>query len=123
MGLIYCIQEHHAKRLHWDIRLEMNNVLKSWAMPKRPSNELKVKRLLIQTEDHSIDYADFEGEIPKGEYGAGLVKLYDKGSYEMIESKNDNKFLIRIFGKKLYGVFVVLKLKNKNEWLIFKKGD
>lgn len=116
---VYVIQEHHAKRLHWDLRLEINNVLKSWAIPKGPSNNPKEKRLAIETEDHPLEYAMFEGEIPKGNYGAGKVKIWDRGTFDLIEKTKD-KIVVEIKGKKLKGKYVLLKFK-KNNWLFFKK--
>lgn len=117
---IYVIQEHHAKRLHWDLRLEIDNVLKSWALPKEPND--KDKRLAIQVEDHPIEYALFEGEIPKGNYGAGLVKIWDRGTFEL-ESLKDKKIVVRINGKKLKGRYCLLKFRNDKNWLFFKIKD
>jgi len=121
-GLIYCIQEHHSKKLHWDLRLEMNNVLKSWAMPKKPINKSGVKRLLIETEDHTLEFADFEGEIPKDQYGAGIIKIFDKGTYEIQDYKEGEKFVIDIEAKELKGIFIIIKIKKEREWLFFKKS-
>lgn len=120
--LIYVIQKHHAKRLHYDLRLEIDGVLKSWALPKEPPTKEGVKRLAVQTEDHPMDYASFEGKIPEG-YGAGTVKIWDKGSYEMINHK-DYKLIVKINGKKLKGDYVLLRIRlkeQKNNWLFFKK--
>jgi DNA ligase D-like protein (predicted 3'-phosphoesterase) len=122
---IYVIQEHHASHLHWDLRLEMDGVLKSWAIPKEPSSDPKVKRLAVQTEDHPIDYADFEGEIPEGMYGAGKVKKWDSGTFEIIDRKED-KLIIRINGKKLKGDYVLIRTKfggSGKNWLFFKKKE
>ena len=117
---VYVIQEHHAKRLHWDLRLEINDTLKSWALPKEPND--KDKRLAIQVEDHPIEYALFEGEIPKGSYGAGLVKIWDRGTFEL-ESYKPNKIVVRINGSKLKGRYCLLKFKDDKNWLFFKIKD
>jgi DNA ligase D-like protein (predicted 3'-phosphoesterase) len=129
-GLIYVIQEHHASRLHYDLRLEAKEeketVLKSWAIPKEPSLEEGIKRLAVQTEDHPFSYRDFEGTIPKGEYGAGSVKIWDKGTYQPLE-KETSKWVIRIQGVKLQGAFALIKLKAKDpkdkNWLFFKHKE
>jgi len=117
----YSIQEHEASRLHYDLRLEKDNVLKSWAIPKEPSADPKVKRLAVQTEDHDIDYWDFEGEIAEGQYGAGTVRIWDKGSYELLSHK-ENEYVIDIKGKKLNGRYVLIRFKGKN-WLFFRIKD
>ncbi len=125
--LKYSIQEHHASHLHWDLRLEHDGVLLSWAIPKSPAEltvkDKKVKRLAIQTEDHPLDYWNFEGEIPEGNYGAGKVKLWDKGTYKLIK-KNSKEIEIKISGKKLKGDFVLVKTnygnKPEKSWLFFK---
>ncbi|NIO21137.1 MAG: 3'-phosphoesterase [Candidatus Aenigmarchaeota archaeon] len=121
--LIFVVHRHEASHLHWDLRLEMDGVLKSWAIPKEPPTKPKVKRLAIQVEDHDLEYADFEGEIAEG-YGAGKVKIWDKGTYEVINSK-EWKIVLKFNGKKLKGEYVLLKFKKAGEkdWLIFKKGD
>jgi DNA ligase D-like protein (predicted 3'-phosphoesterase) len=124
--LKYSIQEHHASHLHWDLRLEHKGVLLSWAIPKSPEELIsnkKTKRLAIQTEDHPVEYWDFAGKIPEGNYGAGEVKLWDKGTYELI-SKDDKKIEIEIHGKKLKGDYVLVKTnygsKPEKSWLFFK---
>jgi len=120
---IFVIQEHHASHLHWDFRLEMLGVLKSWAIPKEPPTKKEIKRLAIQVDDHSLNYAKFEGEIEEG-YGKGTVKIWDHGTYELIE-KSDKKIVFKLNGKKLNGEYVLLKMnfsndKKKNHWLFFK---
>ncbi len=121
--LIYVIQKHSAKHLHWDLRLEMNGVLKSWAIPKQPPKVKGLKRLAIQVEDHPISYANFEGTIPEGNYGAGKVEIWDGGTYELIGKKKD-LIEIKISGKKLTGEYCLVRTKfqgNKNNWIFFKK--
>jgi bifunctional non-homologous end joining protein LigD len=128
----FVIQRHDATRLHYDFRLEMNGVLKSWAVPKGPSLDPSVKRLAIHVEDHPLDYGGFEGTIPEGNYGAGEVILWDKGTYTPEGSlsaeeqlrKGDLKIVLH--GQKLNGSFVLVKLKNsskQNEWLLIKHRD
>jgi bifunctional non-homologous end joining protein LigD len=118
--LIYVIHEHHATHLHWDLRLEMNGVLKSWAVPKTPTANKEIKRLAIQVEDHPISYATFKGIIPEGNYGAGEVKIWDTGTYELIE-KIPTKIIIDLHGKKLKGKYALIKTNyGKNQWLFFK---
>ncbi len=119
----FVIHEHHARNLHWDLRLEMNGVLKSWAVPKSPPTAKGTKRLAIKVEDHPLDYANFKGKIPKGQYGAGEVKIWDKGKYEIIEKKQKSmKF--KLHGKKLKGEYVLVKTsygaKPGKSWLFFK---
>jgi DNA ligase D-like protein (predicted 3'-phosphoesterase) len=122
-GLAYAIQKHQASHLHYDLRLEEGDVLKSWAIPKEPPEDEGVKRLAVQTEDHPLGYEDFEGIIPEGEYGAGTVETWDKGNYDPIETE-PSKRVFQIFGKKLNGRYCLIKLKasipeDKN-WLFFK---
>lgn len=115
------IHEHHATHLHWDLRLEMDGVLKSWAIPKEPPIKPGVKRLAIPVEDHALEYIDFEGAIPEGEYGAGTVRIWDSGSYEL-ESRAPNKLTIRLFGRKMDGKYILLKMSwgGGRNWLLFK---
>lgn len=122
-GKLYVIQRHMAKKMHWDLRLEKDGVLKSWAVPKEPPIEEGVKRLAVAVEDHPVDYGSFAGTIPEGQYGAGTVEIWDKGSYE-VEKWNDKEIIIDIHGKKLQGKYVLIKTKfggSKNSWLFFKK--
>jgi DNA ligase D-like protein (predicted 3'-phosphoesterase) len=121
--LVYVIQEHQARRLHWDLRLENQGVLKSWAVPKEPPIVEGVRRLAVAVEDHPIGYSNFHGTIPEGEYGAGTVKIWDRGSYETIKWKKD-EIIVDIHGKKLKGKYVLIKTRfggSKNSWLFFKK--
>ena len=111
---IYTIQKHTASHLHWDLRLELNGVLKSWAIPKQPPKQKGLKRLAIETEDHPIGYEKFEGIIPEGNYGAGKVEIWDSGNYELL--KKDFKTIeIKIHGKKLKGNYVLIKTNYINE--------
>jgi bifunctional non-homologous end joining protein LigD len=122
---LFVVHKHHSRRLHYDFRLEMEGVLKSWAVPKGPSMSPDDKRLAVMVDDHSLDYADFEGIIPEGEYGAGKVIIWDKGDYELMKgSIADGLIEIFLQGKKLRGSFVLLKMKGKEEgWLLIKKRD
>lgn len=116
---VYVIHEHHAKRLHWDLRFEMDGVLKSWALPKG-APEKDEKRLAVQVEDHPIEYAAFQGKIPEGNYGAGEVKIWDNGTFD-IESRKPTKIVLIIKGKKLKGRYCLLHFKPKEKnWLFFK---
>ncbi|MBN1357367.1 3'-phosphoesterase [Candidatus Bathyarchaeota archaeon] len=117
---IYVIQKHAASHLHFDLRLEMDGVLKSWAVPKEPPVSVGVKRLAVQVEDHPVEYASFEGIIPEGEYGAGTVEIWDKGTYQLVDRK-ENKLIIEIDGAKLNGAYVLVRLKDKKNWIFFKK--
>lgn len=119
-GNIYVIQKHYASHLHYDLRLEMDGVLKSWAVPKAPPTEPGIRRLAVEVEDHPIEYANFEGTIPEGEYGAGTVEIWDKGSYTLLERK-ENKLMIEISGRRLEGVYYLIRFKGRKNWLFFKK--
>ena len=114
----FIVQEHRARRLHWDFRLELDCVLKSWAVPRGVPTELKVKRLAVEVEDHPLSYFDFEGEIPKGQYGAGSVKVWDKGRYVLL-LREPGKYHILLKGRKLEGDYRLVRFKDKN-WLIFR---
>lgn len=119
--LIFVVQEHHASHLHWDFRLEMDGVLKSWAIPKIPPTTKNIKRLAIPVEDHPLEYATFHGIIPEGNYGAGKVIIWDKGKYSLIE-KTSNKIVVELRGKKLNGKYALIKTNygNKKSWLFFR---
>jgi bifunctional non-homologous end joining protein LigD len=136
-SLSFVVQRHKASRLHYDFRLEMNGVLKSWAVPKGPSMDPKDKRLAMMVEDHPYSYKDFKGIIPSG-YGAGIVEIWDKGTYSDLENaeravaeKNLKAGLkagslkFTLHGKKLKGEFALVKLKGKeeNSWLLIKHND
>lgn len=117
---IYVIQKHAASHLHYDLRLEMDGALRSWAVPKEPPTSAGVKRLMVQVDDHPLDYASFEGEIPQGQYGAGKVEIWDKGDYKLVE-REKNSLVIDINGKKLKGTYVLVQFKGDKNWLFFKK--
>lgn len=117
---VYVIQEHHAKRLHWDLRFELDDVLKSWALPKPPPEKPGEKRLAISVDDHPLEYALFEGEIPSGNYGAGQVKIWDSGTFDLKESSK-KKMILEIKGKKLKGNYCLLHFRPaEKNWLFFK---
>jgi bifunctional non-homologous end joining protein LigD len=122
---IFVIHEHHAKRLHFDLRLEIDEVLKSWAVPKGLSMNPKEKRLAIMVDDHPLEYASFEGNIPEGMYGAGKVVIWDKGKFEIKGgSLRQGKLDIVFQGKKLKGAFALARMSGKDkEWLLIKKTD
>jgi bifunctional non-homologous end joining protein LigD len=119
-GGAFVVHEHQATHLHWDLRLAMDGALKSWAVPKEPPTSAGIKRLAVQVEDHPLDYIDFEGTIPKGEYGAGTVKIWDKGKYELRERTAD-KLVLSFHGKRLKGDYYLLRFKRAGDknWLFF----
>ena len=121
----FVVHEHHSKKLHYDLRLEIDGVLKSWAVPKGPSMSPQDKRLAIIIDDHPLEYGTFEGIIPDGYYGAGPVVIWDTGDFELLDNdmaKGHIVFFLK--GKKLKGVFVLTRLKGKDkEWLLVKKKD
>jgi bifunctional non-homologous end joining protein LigD len=121
----FVVHQHHSKTLHYDFRLEIDGVLKSWAVPKGPSMSPKDRRLAIMVDDHPLDYGTFEGIIPEGDYGAGSVIIWDSGSYEPVNidmGKDHLEFILN--GNKLKGTFVLIKLKQKEkEWLLIKEKD
>jgi bifunctional non-homologous end joining protein LigD len=131
-GSYFCVQRHDASRLHYDFRLEIDGVLKSWAVPKGPTLDPGVKHFAAFVEDHPVEYGSFEGNIPKGNYGAGSVMLWDRGVFELLGdtpgdaqiARGDLKF--RLHGEKLQGDFGLVQMKGRgkgNEWLILKKRD
>src|SRR5690348_14696155 len=127
----FFIQRHSARRLHYDLRLEMDGVLKSWALPHGPTLDPEIKRLAVHVEDHPLDYGDFEGTIPSGNYGAGNVTLWDRGTFEWLGPKappdqwqaGDLKF--RLHGQKLAGEFALVRTNRSKgkDWLLIKKKD
>lgn len=120
---IYVIHEHHASHLHYDLRLQMRGVLKSWAVPKQPPRGKGTKRLAIQVTDHPLSYAKFEGEIPEGQYGAGKVKIWDSGKLKILEA-DKKKIEFELQGKRLSGKYVLVKTnygsKPEKSWLFFR---
>lgn len=127
-GRLFVVQKHRATQLHYDFRLEVDGVLKSWAIPKGPSLDPKVRRLAMQVEDHPVDYADFEGVIPEGEYGGGTVMVWDYGTYKPENGddpaqalrKGELKFSLN--GKKLKGSWVLVRTRDR-QWLLIKHKD
>ena len=128
----FCVQRHDATRLHYDFRLEIDGVLKSWAVPKGPTLDPSLKHFAAHVEDHPLEYGDFEGNIPKGNYGAGSVMLWDRGTFTLLGdvsgleqiARGDLKF--QLHGEKLKGDFALVHMKGRgkgNEWLILKKRD
>ncbi len=120
---IFVVHDHHASHHHYDLRFERRGVLKSWAIPKLPPRSKGTKRLAIKVEDHPLAYATFEGTIPKGHYGAGTVKIWDKGTYE-VKSVDAKKIEVIFHGNKLKGNYVLIKThygsKPEKSWLFFK---
>lgn len=120
----FVVHRHDASRLHWDLRLERDGVLKSWAVPKEPPVDPGVKRLAVEVEDHDLVHIDFEGEIPEGEYGAGTVSIWDGGTYDLL-SEHGRRLKLALRGRRLRGEYVLVPLEGKN-WLFFRtkgKGE
>lgn len=115
----FVVQEHHASHLHWDFRLEMDGVLKSWAVPKGPPEVPGVRRLAVETEDHPVSYIDFEGEIAEGQYGAGSVKIWDHGTYDLDE-RYANKLVLLLHGERLSGGYVLVHTRDR-QWIMLKR--
>lgn len=134
---LFVIQQHDASNEHFDFRIEVDGVLKSWAIPKGPSTDPRVKRLAVETEDHPIAYADFEGVIPAGNYGAGTVMIWDRGHWENMTEKTgrlrspaaalrDGHLLMCLFGKKIRGGYALQRIESGNrkaQWLLIKTAD
>ena len=132
---LFVIQKHDAGNLHYDLRLEMDGALRSWAVPKGPSTDPREKRLAVPTEDHPLDYADFEGVIPEGQYGAGTVLVWDTGPYRnlrsekkddvlsMTESFADGKIEVWLEGRKIKGGYALIRTGKDERWLLVKMDD
>ena len=135
---IFVIQKHDATNLHYDFRLEIDNTLKSWSVPKGPSTSPSVKRMAIPTEDHPLAYADFEGTIPEGEYGGGTVMIWDRGTIESIKKDEEGNIIsleesykmgsveVELKGKKLKGGYTIVRMKGgkmRGNWLLMKQDD
>jgi len=139
---IFVVQKHHARQLHYDLRLEVGGVLKSWAIPKGPPTDPRDRRLAVPTEDHPMEYADFEGRIPEGEYGAGTVIVWDTGTYENLKEQGEEpvpmeeclqhgRVEIRLEGQKLRGGYALIrtggssgsKAGRREQWLLIKMKD
>jgi bifunctional non-homologous end joining protein LigD len=121
-GKRFVVQEHHASSLHWDLRLERDGVLKSWAVPKGPPERRRIRRLAVQTEDHPIAYIGFEGVIPEGEYGGGTISIWDSGEYEE-EKWWEGEVIVWLKGDRLRGRYCLIRLKGQpKNWLMFRCG-
>ena len=120
--LRFVVHHHIASREHYDLRLEWEGTMKSFAVPKGPSYNSNDKRLAILVEDHPISYRNFEGTIPKGEYGGGIVMIWDEGYYEVLEFIDDKSIKFTLYGKRLLGNWALIKMKDNN-WLLIKEKD
>src|SRR5262245_43469935 len=127
-GRLFVVHQHAARRLHFDLRLEMEGVLRSWAVPKGPSFDTREKRLAVHVEDHPLEYGDFEGLIPEGNYGAGAVIVWDRGEWipleDPFEGLRKGKLLFELKGYKLHGRWTLVKIKkSEKDWLLIKERD
>src|SRR5919205_861437 len=123
---IFVVQRHDARRLHYDFRLERDGALASWAVPKGVPLEPGQQHLAVHVEDHPLEYASFEGEIPKGQYGAGTVEIWDRGTYELVEEKRDGGLTVRLDGVRLQGLWALIPAKldgDPKNWLLLRKRD
>lgn len=127
----FVVHEHHARRLHYDFRMEIGDVLKSWAIPKGPSLNPADKRLAVMVDDHLMEYLDFEGIIPEGQYGSGAVVIWDSGTFDLLEGDDPRqaleggKIVMELQGRILKGGFSLVQMKGRGEknWLLIKKKD
>jgi len=123
----FVIHEHHARRLHFDLRLEIGETGKSWAVPKGPSMDPDDKRLAVAVPDHSLNYFDFEGTLEEGTYGAGEVRIWDSGKYETLVDPqlqyDEGKIVFSFLGKKVRGEFTLVRMSRSNNWLLIKRED
>jgi len=123
--MIFVVHEHHASRHHFDLRLEMDGVLKSWAVPADIPETPGVRRLAVEVPDHDLAYADFEGEIPEGTYGAGQVAIWDKGTY-VLRKRSPTRIEAELRGRRLKGTYILILFKEergRRNWLFFRKKD
>jgi bifunctional non-homologous end joining protein LigD len=123
---IFVVQRHDARRLHYDLRLERDGALASWAVPKGIPLEPGAQRLAVHVEDHPLEYATFEGEIPAGEYGAGTVEIWDRGTYELLEEKRNGGLTFRLAGDRLRGTWALVPAKlsgDEKNWLLVRKRE
>lgn len=131
---IFVVQKHASSTLHYDFRLEIGNVLKSWVLPKGPTLDPHLKKLAIPTDDHSMEFADFEGAIPTGQYGAGEIIIWDKGEFQnqtydgeklipLDNAYKRGKITFSLEGKKLNGLFTLLRTQKNENWLLLKHND
>jgi bifunctional non-homologous end joining protein LigD len=118
----FVVQKHRARTLHYDFRLERDGVFKSWAVPKGVPETIGPRRLAVQVPDHPIEYGSFEGTIPKGEYGAGTVEIWDEGTYELLEWTDDSIGFV-LHGSRLHGTYSLIRFARKGprDWLLFRR--
>jgi len=122
----FVVQKHQARSLHYDFRLERNGVLESWAVPKGVPVEPGQRHLAVKVEDHPLDYGSFEGRIPKGQYGAGTVEIWDSGTYETVEEKADGQLTVRLHGRRLDGTWSLVPAHMSGDpknWLVIRTRD
>ena len=123
---MFVVQRHDARRLHYDFRLEQNGALASWAVPKGIPLEPGQRHLAVHVEDHPLDYASFEGEIPAGQYGAGTVEIWDRGTYQLVEEKHDGGLTVRLNGERLQGLWTLVPARldgDEKNWLLLRKAE